>query len=357
MKIGIYDPYLDTMSGGERYMLSLARCLASDHTVSVFWDTQKEAEIRAEAERKFHMDLEGITFVDSIFTPQTSLIQRLKASQAYDAIVVLSDGSIPFLACDTVLHFQSPVEWVHGQTIMNRLKLKRVKQIICNSEYTKKYIDRKFHVNSTVLYPPVDLPEKKETKKEHLILNLGRMGIRASGSSYKKQEILRDAFKQMVKDGLKGWELVFIVNVTDQEQDVAQEFITSVKDFPIKVIVNPDMETVKDYYQKASLYWHAAGFGEDLVTHPDRAEHFGLSTVEAMHFGAVPVVIKAGGQPEIVRDGKDGILWETEEALREETKKLMTDEKVRKELAESAQKRAELFTIERFCKELQTIIP
>ena len=52
MKIGIFDPYLGTLSGGEKYMLSIASCLSKEHEVYVFWDQEKEEEIKREAKRK-----------------------------------------------------------------------------------------------------------------------------------------------------------------------------------------------------------------------------------------------------------------------------------------------------------------
>jgi len=58
-----------------------------------------------------------------------------------------------------------------------------------------------------------------------------------------------------------------------------------------------------------AIYWHATGLGEDLDRFLDRAEHFGIMTFEAMAFGCVPIVIRAGGQPEIVEGGRHGYLF------------------------------------------------
>ncbi len=46
-----------------------------------------------------------------------------------------------------------------------------------------------------------------------------------------------------------------------------------------------------DLYARASIFWHAAGLGEDAEDDPNRMEHFGISIVEAMSAGAVPVVL------------------------------------------------------------------
>jgi glycosyltransferase involved in cell wall biosynthesis len=356
MKIGIYDPYLDTMSGGERYMLSIATALAGDHDVRIFWDTEKEAEIRLEADRKFAMKLEDITFTPNIFEPHISLLRRLIESRKYDRIFVLSDGSIPILACPMILHFQTPTEWVKVNPFLTELKLMRTKRVICNSYYTKRYIDKKYKVDSTVLYPPVTLAREKSEKKEHIILNVGRYGIRSAGSSYKKQEVMAQAFSEMVKKGLKDWELVFIMSVSENEAEKAKAFADSFRDLPITVLLDPDLKTVSEYYRKASIYWHASGYGENLTEHPDRAEHFGISTVEAMSYGAVPIVINAGGQPEIVSEDETGFLWGTFGELQEKTEKIIRDVKLRKRIAEAAEKRAKDFDVKHFQETLGHIV-
>ena len=70
-------------------------------------------------------------------------------------------------------------------------------------------------------------------------------------------------------------------------------------------------EELLDLYSRASLFWHAAGYGQDERRHPERLEHFGITTVEAMAHGAVPLVYPAGGPAEVVEDGVSGRWWRT----------------------------------------------
>jgi N-acetyl-alpha-D-glucosaminyl L-malate synthase BshA len=51
----------------------------------------------------------------------------------------------------------------------------------------------------------------------------------------------------------------------------------------------------------------------DLFLLPSEYESFGLSALEAMSCGAVPVVSRAGGLPEVITDGQDGLLVPEEE--------------------------------------------
>jgi hypothetical protein len=39
MKIGIYSPYLDTVGGGEKYMLTIAEGFSKENNVDVFLDS------------------------------------------------------------------------------------------------------------------------------------------------------------------------------------------------------------------------------------------------------------------------------------------------------------------------------
>ena len=120
--------------------------------------------------------------------------------------------------------------------------------------------------------------------------------------------------------------------------------------------MNPKNRVLRKYYQKAKIYWHASGIGEDLTKHPDRAEHFGITTVEAMSAGCVPVVYNAGGQKEIVEDGKSGYLFDTEEELVVRTNHLIQNEKDLSALSETAALRAQVFGSDNFCVKLQEII-
>ncbi len=83
----------------------------------------------------------------------------------------------------------------------------------------------------------------------------------------------------------------------------------------VEVHINAPGALVEQLLGEASIYWHAAGFGEDPRRHPDRFEHFGIALVEAMAAGAAPVVYGAAGPAEIVRDGVDGDHWRARSEL------------------------------------------
>lgn len=354
MKIGIYTPYLKTLTGGEKYILSIASCLAKNNSVDIFWD---DTEILSKASDKFDMFLEGVNIKPNIFAPQISLLKRLRETFSYDRIIVLSDGSIPIVASkELILHFQFPVEWVNGSAPFTRFKMSRVSKVICNSYFTKKYIDRKFNIKSFVLYPPSDINTGSIPEKENIILTVGRFSMLPNGTDFKKLSVLVDAFKDFQKKRLKGWELAIVTSVLPENEKEYEGFAKSIKSQYIKIHKNIPFREISKLYGKAKIYWHATGFGEDMELYPDRAEHFGISTVEAMSYGAVPIVINAGGQKEIVENGKNGFLWNTKEELVRLTHKVATDNELMSELSLEATRSSKQFSKDRFCEDLEHVI-
>jgi glycosyltransferase involved in cell wall biosynthesis len=356
MKIGIYDPYLDTLSGGEKYILSMATCLMPENDVFIFWDKNKEDDFKKLALNKLGLDLSSIKFFKNIFDSKVSFGARYMESRQFDAIIYLSDGSIPLVGTKLFIHFQFPTEWINGDSIKNKIKLLFTKDIICNSRFTKNFIDRKLNVKSKVLYPPVDLRINRDIKKENIILHVGRFATDSAGSNYKKQDVMIKTFKNMVGSGLSNWKMVVIIGVKKEDENMTNKLKVSAKDYPIEIIENPSNEILWKYYSKAKIYWHATGFGENLEKFPEKAEHFGISTVEAMGAGAVPVVINAGGQKEIVENNRSGYLWNTLEELISKTNNLIEDERKWKMMSARAVERSKIFCGDRFCIDLKNII-
>lgn len=356
MRVGIYDPYLDDAGGGEKYMLSMAECLAAENKVDIFWDSTDDL---AFACKRFAIDITKLHKVKNIFSRQTPFLKRFMASRRYDAIIVLSDGSIPLLGSKKLyIHLQQPLQHFQRGSLKSRIKLSRVTKFICNSEYTKKFIGDKFGLKTIVLYPPVRLDPIK-TKKENIILHVGRFRPfdKTTGvSDYKKQDIMLKTFMEMVDNGLKNWKFLLAVSVQENDAEAFEKMRKMTRDYPVEFEINMSNHALWEHYSKAKIYWHASGYGEDLTLHPEAAEHFGISTVEAMGAGCVPVVINAGGQKEIVTNGVNGFTWDTLDALKEQTMALIDSPKLLEKLGEQAKKRADDFSLEKFNAELQNLI-
>lgn len=86
---------------------------------------------------------------------------------------------------------------------------------------------------------------------------------------------------------------------------------------------------------------------------PSREEPFGIAVVEAMACGKAVVATKAGGIPEIVRDGIDGILVPPNnvDALTKGLKQLLENNVLRERLGQSAKERSQEFSWNRVARE------
>jgi glycosyltransferase involved in cell wall biosynthesis len=356
MRIGIFDPYLDSLSGGEKYMLSAAACLAQKHEVSIFWDKSKEPQIKQEAKRKLDINLSSVKFCKNIFDSNVSFLSRFIKSKKFDAIIYLSDGSIPLVGTKLFIHFQFPVEWVDGKSLKTKIKLFFVKKIFCNSFFTENFINRKFNIKSNVLYPPVNLHVVKDMRKENIILHVGRFNVDSYGVNYKKQDIMIDVFKKMVGMGLKNWKFKLVIGIKNSDREKLSKLKEISKGYPIELMENISNKELWEHYSKAKIYWHATGYGEDLRKYPEKAEHLGISTIEAMGSSCVPVVFNAGGQKEVVENNNNGYLWENVEDFISKTNVLIKNEKLLRAMSLAAAKRSEIFSENRFCDELTKII-
>jgi len=353
-KVGIFNPYLDSLGGGERYILTIAECLSKKYQVDVFWQDQT---IRKKIENRFNLNISEVNFCSKnfqIFTAKQNLLKKFKILRKYSVFFYLSDGSVTFLfAKKNFLHFQVPFHDIGGKSVLNRIKLKLIDGVICNSFFTKKFIDREYGLDSLVVYPPVDVDKFKPLKKENLILSVGRFD---SPLHNKKQDFLIKVFKKIYDQGLKGWQLILIGGCSINQTEYLKKLKLLSQNYPIKILVNTSFETLKKYYGKAKIYWHAAGFGVDQNKEPERVEHFGITTVEAMAAGAVPVVINTGGQPEIVKNNQNGFLWNTEEELMRFTVRLIKQKDLWQRVSLFAQKRSQKFSKKNFCKKINYLV-
>lgn len=218
-------------------------------------------------------------------------------------------------------------------------------RIVANSEFTRTHVERRWHTTATVLEPPVTM--HRATTKRQVILTVGRFFPSTGGHSKKQAEMVA-AFRRLCERVGDGWELHLVGGVSADGVDYLREVRRAGQGLPVHIHENASGAELAGLYGEASIYWHAAGLGEDAERHPDRLEHFGISTVEAMSAGAVPVVYAAGGLLETVQHGRSGLHWHTAGELIDSTAALVADPDRLAALADAACAQARQWSAETF---------
>jgi glycosyltransferase involved in cell wall biosynthesis len=389
MKVGIYDPYLDTLGGGERYCLTVAETLLkSNHHVDLFWSGDPSLIKRAES--RFSLDLKGLNIVPDVFhlgtrnltilsenpaalkdhaasTPKIhsplysfrQFLNKLTITRSYDLIFYLSDGSLPFLfSKKNILHIQVPFQQNRPsliQSVLIPLKLIFISHVVCNSQFTRRFTSNYLNSKALVLYPPVDVANfSSNTPKEKIILSVGRFDNLLNA---KKQDILLECFKSLSKK-YPDWRLILAGG--SQKSITENVYLNTLKNqakkYPVEFYVNPEFSQLQQLYSRSSLYWHAAGYNVDENNSPENTEHFGIAVVEAMSSACVPLVVAKGGLPEIVQDSQNGFLWNRPSDLLEKTEKLIKDPKLMATLSINALNSSSQYSKETFNRQIIKLI-
>lgn len=339
-KAAICNPYLDTLGGGERYSLSLAGVLVkAGWEVDVEW---KDSSLKEKLQDRFGLNLKSLNFVADT-----------KNGSGYDLCFWISDGSIPLLhSRKNILHFQVPFHDVEGGSLWNRMKLFRINKIVCNSKFTKAVIDKEYKVDSLVVYPPVDVAKIKAKRKEDLILYVGRFSELVQS---KRQDVLIAAFKKFSRQ-VPGWKLILAGGSDVGGKEYLAKLKKQAKRLNVEILENISYKQLVGLYGKAKFFWSAAGFGVNEKSHPERLEHFGVTTVEAMAAGALPLVFNAGGAREIVKPEQNGLLWESVDELVKKTGGLLEDKGFWRKLSAAARESSASFNSETFSQKVLALL-
>lgn len=390
MKVGIYNANLHTMGGGEKHIGVVAEFLSKNHQVEFICSEDVDKQVLS---KKLNLDLSKVSIRP--LNVEHDHIKYAEVSEEYDLFINCTYLSTLKSRCkqsimlvwfpriwnkkfptwvkmgtysilhntifrftqDSKIHvlnkfYQSQLNFIKDREYISTYNL-----FIANSKYTQKWIKKELDVDSVILYPPIDVDEFIAGEKDNIILSVGRFFVH---SHNKKQLEMIKIFKEMYdkNNNLHKYEYHLCGSVHHDEASAVylKECENEAKGYPIFIHENIGFGDLKTIYSKAKIFWHASGFGEDPKKSPDRFEHFGMTTVESMAAGAVPVVIAQGGQVEIVEDGVNGFLWNTKDELINKTNKLLDNEELTKDLAKTAILSSKKYSKANMYLQLKTIL-
>jgi glycosyltransferase involved in cell wall biosynthesis len=335
MNVAVHNASWSTFGGGEKYSCAIADVLGTaGHRVTILAD---RPEITLEKLRSyFNLELQGSEVVQcdraSVRKQMTRadlacIVSNFRpyGTPGRSTLYVLQIPYPPITLASAAARFlRGDMKEAAKDLLRRRLfaDARKADVILVYSEFVRECLKRNHSLACTVLYPPID-DFRQEAPKEQVILSVGR--IFRGLYNDKRYDVMLDAFRRLCGTGhAGGWEYWIAGSCGDDP--ASQEYLAELKEratgLPVRFFVNTPYKTLCSLYGRATIFWHAAGFGVDERREPHRTEHFGMSTVESMSASCVPVVVNNGGQREIVTHGVNGFLWNTVEELVSHTAEL-----------------------------------
>lgn len=167
---------------------------------------------------------------------------------------------------------------------------KNEKMLIANSKYTEKAIRDFIGKSAKVIYPPVpsfffdDDPRSLSnisSYKEDLVVTVSRFG---PDKGLEKIPYVARLSEKRIKFVIIG--LLHDSKTYETLKDQISKFDLNDR---VKLIPNAPRNLVKNFLRRAKIYFHTMD-----------GEHFGISIVEAMASGCIPIVPNSGGMKEFV---------------------------------------------------------
>lgn len=388
-RVAVFVPSTHLRGGGEKYGLSIASALMDSHDVTIYTVSADDlapisAFLGVDVSRCTHVTLSPngpwwLGAAHRLHAPRAVLsrayamsYRRQMVSGHHDLFINASDQSrmtsaaplgvsvcmFPVLPAHLAIT-GGPAPWpararttaldhLPGSSADVRTSYTEVWAI---STFAREWLDLWWPGAATqMLFPPCEDMSVSGVEKERLILSTGRFIGRPGGSLHKKQDVLVRAFAELTDLHDAGWRLQ-LMGSRHPGPETAESMVELHRlaaGLPVDIIEGAPFDELRLAYNRASLYWHAMGYGTAPDAAPHSQEHFGMTSVEAMSAGAVPVVFGGAGARDTVRDGIDGRVWHTVPELVAATRELALDVAARASSSTAARQGAERFASWRF---------
>lgn len=324
MNIAIYTDYFNGMpdygGGGETYAIYMSYVLSKKFDVAVFTNKVNDKHVNILDVYKFYkIPDDVISQIEFVYAPSIGWeagrfereealrqIFESKINNKYDVFINASDNTLQGFAntnsntkCIKISHFP----WSNvdaGASALLNFKRKidfadSYDLFLCNSNFTCKWQEKIHGVQPKILYPPINqqaLNKKDLSKKENIVLCAGRIVDK------KNTLLLAKSFVRFW-DNHKDYKLIIAGNFDRDHKPYLNKIIDVLDNCDHEIRLDVVQDEFNEIYKRSKIFWSACGYQE---SNPMDVEHFGMTTVEAMANGCVPIVVNNGGSPEIITD-------------------------------------------------------
>ncbi len=361
MKILLVHPRLSVKGGGERVAIhSIMAATKAGHEVSLLAEEFDEAGFEDfygcsglfnKINRSYYPAFKPI------FGPRGLLYQRLiynwfqirrvASMDTYDLILSTQDIEyvpstfVPVVQyCYFTEYFShlaigppSPMWRLYYRpaSAFYRNRVRRVGTLLSVSDFTRGFVKKNWGRDSSTLYPPCPVEDYSEfggvQRRENLVITIGRL------DPEKRLHLFVDLARIVPKT-----RFVAIGSLLDKTSTYYERLRRGAPG-NVSFVLSP-LRKVKDVLGRAMAYVHCA-----------ENEHFGITIVEAMAAGCVPIVHDSGGPREIVTEDV-GFRWRDLPTAARQISALVNDDELRRRFSAASSNRAKLFRPEVFESEM-----
>jgi len=213
--------------------------------------------------------------------------------------------------------------------------------LAANSTVTSRYMHGTFHRSDiTTIFPPVDPFPLKGDSKSNFVVSLGAI------QPNKRHQQVVEAMKR-VRPSCKCFIIGHLRDIACFRNLVRYVKQNGLQD-RVRIIPDAPKRMLLQILEKTKV-----------IVHPSQFEPFGISVVEGMSAGAVPVVYageNSGPWIDVVSRGKFGRGYTKTEDLTNEIEDLLTDESSWRREAERARARSNSFSTQAFSRSFLGLI-
>lgn len=305
MKVGIFHPALNACGGAEWVALNMINSLKDEgHQIVVLTnegiDNDKIFRIfgeRAKVDREiaFPFELFPVTDLHNVYT---DAVRTLLLKSKCDVLIDTHSNAILPGADITYIHFPlsgclktSNVSGLRAKYYFPYLSYeKRVAKsprrlILANSRYTANAIRNTVGVNPKLLYPPISetfYADHHDTHhREDLVVSVSRI------TPEKNLTVIPSIAR--VTNSKIHFLIVGIKQSSEELDKILRQIEVNNVSNRVEVLTNVSREGLLNILKRAKIFLHVA-----------HGEHFGVSIVEAMASGCIPIVHNSGGPREFV---------------------------------------------------------
>ena len=325
----LFTPYHLVPGGGERYLLTVAAGLARTMNVTLATEHPYSRLRLLKLGQDLDLPLEGVA---------VTTVNALARLGPFDWSVVMGNEVLPpraALARRNVFicqfPFPTPADWLGRHVGM----MAGYERVVLYSPFVARHFQReaaRLGVGgvpvtvvspSAVLAPPAMAGDAIAPKRQQIV-SVGRFFV---GGHSKRHDFMIEAFKQLhARCPDVTLHLAGSLSAEPRHMAHYEKLVAQAAGLPVQFHVNASQETIAALYANSSVYWHAAGVGVDELQEPHRCEHFGISVVEAMSAGCVPLVFRLGGPAATVQHQVSGYVYGSQDELVDWTAQVLGQE-------------------------------